>query len=52
MEQNDFVLIVFQMLQGLKHWLVVFEAIEHIGENHHKAAAMRHFSNLVQALRR
>ena len=52
MEQDDLVFVVFQMLQCLKHRLVVVEAVEHVGENHHKAAAVRHLSDLVEALRR
>ena len=52
MEQDDLVLVVFQMLKRLKHGLVVVEAVEHVSENDHEAAAVCHLCNLMQALRR
>ena len=52
MEQDDLVLIIFKVLQSLKHRLVIIEAVKHVGEDDHKAAAVRHLCNLVQALRR
>ena len=51
MEQDDLVLIIFKVFQGLKHRLVVIEAVKHIGENDHKTATVCHLSDLVQALR-
>ena len=52
MEKDDLVLIIFKVFQSLKHRLVIVETVEHIGENDNEAAAMRHLSNLMQALRR
>lgn len=51
-EQDDFVLIILKVFQGLKHRFVVAEAVKHVSENHHKAAPMRHLRYLVQALGR
>lgn len=52
MEQDDLVLIIFKVFQCLKHRFVVIKAVEHVGEDDHKAATVRHLSDLVQALRR
>ena len=47
MEQDDLMLIIFKVFQSLEHRLIVIETVKHVGKNHHKTAAVRHFGNLM-----
>ena len=50
MKQDHFMLVVFEVLKGIKEFVLVVARLEHIAEKHYQRALVDIFGNIVQRL--